>query len=75
MRRLKPAQLKWTTEDRAAFGKWFKVVCIGYVSLCLLLLAGLGNYVAQSGTSMMVATAATSSPPVQVHEWWSVGQP
>ena len=78
MRRLNPAQLNWTPEDRATFGKWFKVVCVGYSSLGLLLLAGLGNYAAHSGrTSMMVATAATStqSPPIHVHDWWSAGQP
>jgi hypothetical protein len=71
MRRLKPAQLRWTTEDRATFGQWFRVVCIGYGSLGLLLLAGLGNYAAHNGrTSVMIATAATTtqSPP-------SAGQP
>jgi hypothetical protein len=61
MRRLRPDQSGWTTEDRATCAKWRKIVCISYGSISLLLLAGLGSYAAHSGqTSAMVAT--TSAP-------------
>jgi hypothetical protein len=57
MRRLRPDQSGWTTEDRAIYAKWRKIVCICYGSISLLLLAGLGSYAAHSGqTSAMVAT-------------------
>jgi hypothetical protein len=61
MRRLRPAQLGWTTEDQATFSKWFKAVCVFYGALALLLFAGLGAYVADSGQTR--ATAAITSTP------------
>jgi hypothetical protein len=60
MRRLRPAQLGWTTEDRATFAKWFRAVCVFYGALALLLFAGLGAYVANSGQSRTMA-AITST--------------
>jgi hypothetical protein len=57
MPRLQSDQSGWTTEDRATFAKWRRLVCMFYGSLCFLLLVGIGSYAAQSGrTNAMVAT-------------------
>lgn len=61
MRRPGPAQLGWTTEDQATFAKWFKAICVFYGALALLLFAGLGAYVAESGQTR--ATVAITSTP------------
>jgi hypothetical protein len=53
----RPDQSGWTTEDRAFYARWRKVVCIG--SLCLLPLAGLASYAAQRRQpSVMVASVS-----------------
>jgi hypothetical protein len=77
MRRLQAIQSHWTTEDRATFGKWVKIGCIGYGSLCLLLLAGIGSYVAHDGrTSTAVASASVATQSaIQVRDGRTVGQP
>jgi len=61
MRRLRPAQLGLTTEDQATFAKWLKAACVFYGALALLLFAGLGAYVANSGQTT-TAAAVTSTP-------------
>jgi hypothetical protein len=63
MRRLRTDQSVLTTEERATYAKWRKIVCISYASVSLLLLAGLGNYAAHSG--QMSAMLATMSAPAQ----------
>ncbi len=61
MRRPRLAQLGWTTEDQATFAKWLRAVCIFYGALVLLLFAGLGAYVADSGQTK-TTTAVASTP-------------
>ncbi|MGP0091633.1 MAG: hypothetical protein ACLPKB_16970 [Xanthobacteraceae bacterium] len=56
-----PAPSGWTNEDQATFAKWFRAVCVFYGALVLLLFAGLGAYVADSGQTR--ATAAITSTP------------
>ncbi len=64
MRRLEQAQLGSTAEDRATFVKRFKLAAILSGSLCLMLVAGLGYYVAHAGqgrVKVAIATAQTSA--------------
>jgi hypothetical protein len=70
MRRLEQAPLGLAAEDRAIFARRSKVATVLVGSLCLMLVAGLGYYVAhggQSGAKAAVATAQTSArtPPAQ----------
>jgi hypothetical protein len=61
MRKLRLARLGWTTEDQTTYAKWLKAVRVFYGALALLLFAGLGAYVADSGQTR--ATVAITSPP------------
>ena len=61
MRKLKLARLGWTTEDQTTYAKWFKAVCVFYGALVLLLFAGLGAYIADSGQTRTTA-AITAAP-------------
>lgn len=70
MRRLERAQLGLAAEDRAKSAKRLKVAAVLVASLGLMLVAGLGYYVAhggQSGAKAAVATAQTlaRTPPAQ----------
>ena len=70
MRRLEQAQLGLAAQDRAISAKRFKLAAILVGSFCLMLVAGLGYYVAhsgQTGVKAAVATAQTSArtPPAQ----------